>query len=75
MQKAFKDLGLNLGDDLEDVFLKIDVNQDKYIDEDEFLQFFVTYISEFASSSLAMEQVGNALFCAFPYLLRFLPYK
>eukprot|EP00954_Amorphochlora_amoebiformis_P007436 576887-Amorphochlora_amoeboformis.AAC.1 len=59
VKKAFQSLGLNLGDrSFEEVFCEIDLNKDQIIDLEEFKKFFVTYISEFASSSLSLENIG-----------------
>mmetsp|Transcript_36465 Transcript_36465/g.59081 ORF Transcript_36465/g.59081 Transcript_36465/m.59081 type:complete len:848 (+) Transcript_36465:3-2546(+) len=55
---AFQSLGLNLGDmSLEKLFCEIDLDNNDIIDLTEFKQFFIMYISEFASGSLDMEQV------------------
>jgi len=58
VQRAFKLLGLNLGDyKFGEIFCEIDLNNDQTIDLKEFRQFFVTYISEFATSSLSLDRV------------------
>jgi len=58
VRKAFKLLGLNLGDhSFSEIFCEIDLNNDQTICRDEFKQFFVTYISEFAISSLSLDRV------------------
>mmetsp|Transcript_9709 Transcript_9709/g.23879 ORF Transcript_9709/g.23879 Transcript_9709/m.23879 type:complete len:821 (-) Transcript_9709:107-2569(-) len=58
VQKAFKSLGLNLGNkSFDSVFCEIDLDKNQIIDLKEFKQFFVTYISEFASSSLSLDDV------------------